>query len=108
MRPGGSIRPIIARPVTDFPAPDSPTTPRTSPLAMSKEIPSMARSRLRRGANSTPRIRAGRKASGMRLGWKVRGFSSEVLIERGAQPVAQQVDRKDQARQRKARGGDEP
>ena len=31
MRPGGSISPITAAPVTDLPAPDSPTTPSTSP-----------------------------------------------------------------------------
>src|ERR1700720_726913 len=108
MQPGGSIRPMTARPVTDFPAPDSPTTPRTSPLAMSKEIPSMARSRLRRGTNSTRRLRTERTASVMRLVRKLRRFSSEFWIERVAQPVAKQVDRKDQARQRKAREGDDP
>src|SRR6478609_5540039 len=107
MRPGGSIRPMIARPVTDFPAPDSPTTPRTSPLAMSKEIPSMARSRLRRVTNSTRRLRTERTASVMRLVRKLRRFSSEFWIERVAQPVAEQVDRKDQACQRKAREGDD-
>ena len=32
------MRPMTAEPVTDLPAPDSPTTPSTSPLAMSKEI----------------------------------------------------------------------
>ena len=31
MRPGGSSRPITAAPVSDLPAPDSPTTPRISP-----------------------------------------------------------------------------
>jgi hypothetical protein len=31
MRPGPSSRPRMARPVIDFPAPDSPTTPRISP-----------------------------------------------------------------------------
>ena len=31
MRPGGSSRPMIAMPVSDLPAPDSPTTPSTSP-----------------------------------------------------------------------------
>ena len=34
--PGGSSRPMMAAPVSDLPAPDSPTTPRTSPGAMSK------------------------------------------------------------------------
>ncbi len=36
MRPGGSSRPMMAAPVSDLPAPDSPTTPRISPGAMSK------------------------------------------------------------------------
>src|ERR1700692_1868533 len=108
MRPGGSIRPMIARPVTDFPAPDSPTTPSTSPLAMSKEIPSMARSALRRVTNSTWRLRTERTDSVMRLVRELRRFSSEFWIERVAEPVAEQVDREDQARQRKARGGDGP
>jgi hypothetical protein len=31
MRPGGSSRPMMAAPVSDLPAPDSPTTPRISP-----------------------------------------------------------------------------
>ena len=30
-RPGGSSRPMMAAPVSDLPAPDSPTTPRISP-----------------------------------------------------------------------------
>ena len=34
MRPGGSSRPMIAAPVSDLPAPDSPTTPRISPGAI--------------------------------------------------------------------------
>src|SRR5437016_13195175 len=108
MRPGGSIRPMIARPVTDFPAPDSPTTPSTSPLAMSKEIPSMARNVLRRVTNSTRRLRTESTDPVMRLVRELRRFSSEFWIERVAQPVAVQVDRKDQPRQRNAREGDDP
>src|SRR3982075_140722 len=109
MRPGGSIRPITARPVTDFPAPDSPTTPSTSPLAMSKEMPSMARSVLWRGANSTRRLRTESTGSVMRSDTrKMRRLSSQFWIERVAQPVAEQVDGKDQRRQRKAREGDDP
>src|SRR5664279_2447905 len=107
MRPGGSIRPMTARPVTDFPAPDSPTTPSTSPLAMSKEIPSMARSGGWRVTNSTLRWRTERTGSVM--GQDIRaGLSSQLRIERIAQPVAEQVDREDQRRQRKAREGDNP
>src|SRR6266576_3636546 len=109
MRPGGSIRPITARPVTDFPAPDSPTTPSTSPLAMSKEIPSMARSTPRRVTNSTRRLRTERTGTVMRFDVsELQRFSSEFRIERVAQPVAEQVDGKNQGRQRKTRKGDDP
>src|SRR3979490_3279361 len=108
MRPGGSIRPITARPVTDFPAPDSPTTPSTSPLAISKEIPSMARSALRRVTNSTRRLRTERTGSVMSLVRELRRLSSKFWIARVAQPVAEQVDGEDQPRQRKARKGDDP
>ena len=34
MRPGRSSNPTIAAPVSDLPAPDSPTTPRISPASM--------------------------------------------------------------------------
>src|ERR1700676_3799084 len=109
MRPGGSISPITASPVTDLPAPDSPTTPSTSPLAMSKEIPSIARNMLWRGRNSTLRLRTERTGTVMRSDtWVWQHFSSELWVERVAQPVAEQVDREDQCRQRKAREGDDP
>ena len=55
-RPGGSSRPMMAAPVSDLPAPDSPTTPRISPGAMSKEMSSSARSVPRRCGNSTTRF----------------------------------------------------
>ena len=48
---------MIAVPVIDFPAPDSPTTPSTSPGAMSKLTSSMATSVPRRVLNSTRRLR---------------------------------------------------
>src|SRR5450631_1801843 len=109
MRPGGSIRPITASPVTDFPAPDSPTTPSTSPLAMSKEIPSMARSVRWRVTNSTLRLRTERTGSVMgRDILKMRGLSSQLRIERVAQPVAEQVDCENQRGQRDARECDDP
>ena len=56
MRPGGSSRPMMAAPVSDLPAPDSPTTPSTSPGAMSNETSSSARSVPRRVGNSTRRL----------------------------------------------------
>src|SRR6478735_8802155 len=103
MRPGGSISPITDRPVTDLPAPDSPTTPSTSPLAMSKETPSMARSVPRREANSTWRLRTERMGSVMGG-----AYSSELRVERVAQPVAEQIDRQDQRRKREAGKGHDP
>ena len=39
---GGSSNPMIAAPVRDFPAPDSPTTPKTSPALISKLTSSTA------------------------------------------------------------------
>ena len=54
---GGSTRPMIAAPVTDLPAPDSPTTPRTSPLAISNETPSIAVNTPRRRCKLTRRSR---------------------------------------------------
>src|ERR1700730_13520632 len=107
MRPGGSIRPITARPVTDFPAPDSPTTPSTSPLAMSNEIPSMACRALRRVTNSTLRLRTERTGSVMRSDVCTLALP-QLRIERVAQPVTEQVDRKDQSRQRNAGEGNDP
>src|SRR5580698_3661068 len=104
MRPGGSISPITASPVTDLPAPDSPTTPSTSPLAISKEIPSMARKLFRRVANSTSRLRTERAGSVMRCDvGEVPRLSSEFWIEGVAQPVAEQVDGQDQGGEGKAR-----
>src|SRR3954471_1872730 len=103
MRPGGSIRPITARPVTDLPAPDSPTTPSTSPRAISNETPSMARSTLWRVTNSTLRLRT------ESTGWVMwSDGSSKFRIERVAQPVAEQVDGKDQPSQCNTGEGDDP
>ena len=65
MRPGGSSRPITAAPVSDLPAPDSPTTPSTSPGAMSNETPSTAVSVPRRVGNPTLRSRT------ERTGWRI-------------------------------------
>ena len=49
------MRPITAEPVTDLPAPDSPTTPSTSPGAIANEIPLTACSVPWRVGNSTRR-----------------------------------------------------
>ena len=61
-RPGRSSSPMIAVPVIDLPAPDSPTTPSTSPGAMSKLTSSTATSVPRRVLNSTRRLRTASSA----------------------------------------------
>jgi hypothetical protein len=56
MRPGGSISPMIAAPVIDLPAPDSPTTPSTSPASMEKLTSSTATRAPDRVGNSTVQV----------------------------------------------------
>jgi hypothetical protein len=73
-RPGGSSRPMMAAPVSDLPAPDSPTTPRISPGAMAKEMSSSARSVPRRLGNSTTRFLTSRRL--IVLGQRSLGFSA--------------------------------
>ncbi len=63
IRPGRSISPITADPVTDLPAPDSPTTPRISPRPMLNETRSMAVSGPRRVSKATVRSRTERTVS---------------------------------------------
>ena len=63
-RPGGSSRPMIAAPVSDLPAPDSPTTPSTSPGAMANDTSSTAVSTPRRVGNSTRRWRTSSSGHG--------------------------------------------
>src|SRR5947208_4110648 len=53
MRPGGSIKRLMPAPVSDLPAPDSPTTPSTSPGAIAKLTSRTATSVPRRVGNST-------------------------------------------------------
>ena len=101
MRPGGSSRPMMALPVSDLPAPDSPTTPSTSPGAMSNETSSTASRVPRRVGNSTRRFltsSSGGLLDDGRLADPQRSFG----IEGVAQPVAQQVDRQHQGGQRDA------
>src|SRR5271169_2298565 len=87
MRSGGSSRPMIAAPVSDLPAPDSPTTPSTSPGAIAKLISSIAVSTPRRVGSSTRRFSTRKSGS---------DISAQFRIERVAQPVAQEIDRQDQ------------
>src|SRR5271169_1464965 len=86
MRSGGSRRPMIAAPVSDLPAPDSPTTPRTSPGAIAKLISSIAVNAPRRVGSSTRKFSTRNSGSGM---------SAQFRIEGVAQPVAQKIDRQD-------------
>ena len=57
MRPGRSSSPMIAVPVSDFPAPDSPTTPSISPAATLNDTWSTAVSLPRRVSKTTLRSR---------------------------------------------------
>src|SRR5688500_15690931 len=90
MRPGGSTRPRMEKPVTVLPQPDSPTRPSTSPGFTSKLTPSTAR--------TTPaRVKK----------WVFRSSTTRVLslkagIEDVAQSVADQVDAHDGGEQREA------
>src|SRR5271165_3554816 len=99
MRSGGSSRPMIAAPVSDLPAPDSPTMPNTSPGAIAKLISSIAVSIPRRVGSSTRKFSTRKSASGM---------SAQFRIERVAQPVAQEIDRQDQNRQHDSRENRDP
>src|SRR5262245_66332550 len=91
MRPGGSTRPRIEKPVTVLPQPDSPTRPSTSPAATSKLTPSTART-------APARVKK----------WVRRFSTSRVLalkarIEHVAQAVADQVDAHDRGEEGDAR-----
>src|SRR5712691_8141067 len=140
MRPGGSSRPMMALPVSDLPAPDSPTTPKTSPGAMSNDTSSTASKVPRRVGNSTRRFftsrsggllevvigsfgpRASRALLSLRArdpsassGQAARGperyerTSSQLRVQRVAQPVAQKVHRQNQGGERDAgEHGDPP
>ncbi len=76
MRPGGSSRPMMAAPVSDLPAPDSPTTPRISPGAMSKEMSSSARSVPRRVGELDDQVLDFEQAHRSAPGQRSRGFSA--------------------------------
>ena len=60
--PGGSRSPITALPTVDFPAPDSPTTPRMSPGSTVSDTSSTATRPPRRLGNSTRRFLMSRRA----------------------------------------------
>src|SRR4051794_33186833 len=100
---------MTARAISRVLAPDLPATPTASPFAMSKDIPSMARRVVRRLTNSTWRLRTDRTGSVMVSGtWGWQLFSSEFRIERVPNPVPEQIDGKDQCRQRKSGESHDP
>jgi hypothetical protein len=63
IRPGGSSRPMIAAPVSDLPAPDSPTTPRISP-GRDREGDVVERDQPCRAGRETRRAGSGTSSSG--------------------------------------------
>src|SRR6185436_9687033 len=90
VRPGGSTRPRMEKPVTVLPQPDSPTSPRISPGLTEKLTPSTA-------LTTPARVKK----------WVFRSSTTRVLsvkagIQHVAQPVADQVDAHDGGEQRKA------
>src|SRR5688572_16660044 len=90
MRPGGSTRPRMEKPVTVLPQPDSPTRPSTSPGFTAKLTPSTAL--------ATPaRVK---KCVFRSSTTKVLPFKAGIQYV--AQPVAHQVDAHDGGEQRKA------
>ena len=89
----------MAAPVSDLPAPLSPTTPSTSPGPISKETSSSARSTPRRVGNSTVRSRT--SAAGHRS-------SPQPRVQRVAQPIAEQIDRQHHQHERDARENRHP
>src|SRR6266850_7705507 len=106
MRPGGSSRPMMALPVSDLPAPDSPTTPKTSPGAMSNDTSSTASKVPRRVGNSTRRFFTSRSgglleepAINVLLSRVGPSCSPQLWIQGVAQPVAQKVHGQDQGGQ---------
>src|SRR5258708_542223 len=109
IRPGGSSRPMMALPVSDLPAPDSPTTPSTSPGAISKETSSTASKVPRRVGNSTRRPRTSSSGGLFDVLISLPLGSSQLGIERVAQPVAQQIDREHECREHDSwKDGDPP
>src|SRR5260370_26142107 len=103
IRSGGYNNPMIAAPVNDLPAPDSPTTPSTSPGAMSKLTSSTATSVPRRVGTSMRRFSTLSSNSVLRM-----LSSVQLRIERVAQPVAQEIDRQDQQHQHDPREQRDP
>ena len=71
----------MALPVSDLPAPDSPTTPSTSPGAMSNDTSSTASSVPRRVGNSTRRVLTSR-SGGLLDGFAIKN----LLSSRGRRP----------------------
>src|SRR5690606_35527914 len=100
----GSMRPITALPVIDLPAPDSPTTPSTSPCAMSSETSSTATSTPFRVGKTTRKLRTERTGVLM----DTSSASPQLRVQGIAQPIAEQIDRQHQCSKGDARKYDDP
>ena len=106
MRPGGSSRPMIAAPVSDLPAPDSPTTPRISPGAMSNEMSSSATQRAAAGRELDAQV-AGPRAAGPVIGGQ-RTVSAGAGSARRAASRRAGSRQRDQHQHRAGEDGDPP
>src|SRR3954462_10714590 len=95
------MRPMTASMVTLLPEPDSPTTPKSSPLSTVRSMPSTARNGPRWVWNSTERLRISSNAMAPPSALQLR-------VERVAQPVAEQVEGEHRHQDREAREGDDP
>src|SRR5712692_1484728 len=99
--PGGCvIRYMMERAVTVFPQPDSPTSPRTSPLPISMSTPSTARRIPREVVNTVCRPRTTRIGS--------TGLPPGAGIEDVPQAVPEKVDRDSENEQDHSRQDDRP
>ena len=100
MRPGSSIRPMMEKPVTDLPDPDSPTRPRISPRRRARSMPSTARTTPARVSNSvhSPSMRSRSVLTARRT----QRSPLQPRVEDVAQLVADQVDGHHRDQQRDA------
>src|SRR5262245_37955717 len=98
IRPGGSIRPRIERPVTVLPEPDSPTSPITTPRSSETSTPSTAAITPPPGKKWALSSPTSSTAVSVLL---LLGF--EARVQQVAQPVADQVDGKDRQQQQQTR-----
>src|SRR3990172_11772148 len=88
---GGSINRMIDKALTDFPDPDSPTTPKRSLSWMVKEMPSTARTIPSSVEKYVRRLRTWRR--GAATSFSLLAFDALGRIESVAKTVTEEVDR---------------